>query len=226
MYNWLYLFNNIKLLPGYKVGIAISYYSSPGIPLTFPLQPLQYIGISDASYGNASLEIGRSYIGSYTLPKNVFSVDSNYPTFLISSADFQNLYGLNLIQLNGSGDYGGVGGYDPITENFNPRVGDEIRFNQNESISLTIIRVEEELSLQRVVFELNRALTSAEIAIVNGSSEGFLIRRNTVDPSKLVINAPKLVGGAPGYLTPQYISPDLIASLDKTVETLKETGIL
>ena len=55
---------------------------------------------------------------------------------------------------------------------------------------------------------------------------GILIRENQVDPSKLVINAPKLVGGAPGYLTPRYMSPDLIASLDKTVETLKENGIL
>ena len=57
-------------------------------------------------------------------------------------------------------------------------------------------------------------------------NRGYLIREYQTDPSKLVINAPKLVGGAPGYLTPQYMSPDLIANLDKTVATLKENGIL
>ena len=58
------------------------------------------------------------------------------------------------------------------------------------------------------------------------SGSGFLIRRNTLDPSKLVINAPKLIGGAPGYLTPEYMTPELATNLDGVVETLKETGIL
>jgi len=41
-----------------------------------------------------------------------------------------------------------------------------------------------------------------------------------------VINSPKLIGGAPGYLTPQYMTPELATNLDGVVETLKETGIL
>jgi len=226
-----YTFNDIKLLPGYKIVVALAYYSNPTAPAlstptpSFP--PLSQVDFTVSIGGEgATIEIGALYASQYTLPKNVFSVDSNYPTFLISSANYQNLYGLNLVQLNDTGDYGGVGGYDAIIENFNPIVGDEIRFNQNESISLNIMRIEENIGLQRIVFELNRALTTSEIGAINSLADGFLIRRNTVDPSKLVINAPKLVGGASGYLTPQYMTPELATNLDGVVETLKENGIL
>lgn len=57
-------------------------------------------------------------------------------------------------------------------------------------------------------------------------NNGYLIREYQIDPSKLVINAPKLVGNAPGYMTPQYMSPELATNLNGVVETLKENGIL
>jgi hypothetical protein len=61
---------------------------------------------------------------------------------------------------------------------------------------------------------------------INNINRGYLIREYQIDPSKLVINVPKLVGGAPGYLTPEYMTPELATNLNGVVETLKENGIL
>ena len=122
-----------------------------------------------------------------------------------------------------------VGGYDAAI-NFNLQVGQEIRFNQDES-DVYVIKNISNNNLTGLLITLDRDLTGNlhfdMLATTSAASyPGILIREYQVDPSKLVINAPKLIGGSPGYLTPQYMSPDLIANLDKTVETLKENGIL
>jgi hypothetical protein len=122
-----------------------------------------------------------------------------------------------------------IGGYDAAI-NFNLRVGQEIRFNQDEN-EVYIIKNISNNNITGLSITLDRDLTGNlhfdMLPTTSANSyPGILIREYQIDPSKLVINAPKLIGGAPGYLTPQYMSPDLIASLDKTVETLKENGIL
>jgi hypothetical protein len=212
--------SNVKLLPGYKVTILVEYSTNPssrivsGRSFTIKAPGPQFYQLFIESFGESQ--------ETATLPANIFSVGSNSRNILTGSSDFQNVYGLLYKQSNTTGNYGGVGGYDPITEYFNPQVGDEIRFNQNESLAFIIIGITESLLNSKVYIQLNNSIPSN----ITVDTAGFLIRRNTVDPSKLVINSPKLVGGAPGYLTPQYMSPDLIASLDKTVETLKENGIL
>ena len=212
--------SNVKLLPGYKVTILVEYSTNPssrivsGRSFTIKAPGPQFYQLFIESFGESQ--------ETATLPANIFSVGSDSRNILTGSSDFQNIYGLLYKQSNTTGNYGGVGGYDPITEYFNPQVGDEIRFNQNESLAFIIIGITESLLNSKVYIQLNNSIPSN----ITVDTAGFLIRRNTIDPSKLVINAPKLVGGAPGYLTPQYMSPDLIASLDKSVETLKENGIL
>jgi hypothetical protein len=136
--------------------------------------------------------------------------------------------------------YGGVGGYDTPIPLIIKR-GQEIRFLQNEDYTYVIAQVDVNAipgdptqvppipDRYTCHLYLDRPLATGLSNIssnINNINRGYLIREYQVDPSKLVINAPKLVGGAPGYLTPQYMSPELIASLDKTVETLKENGIL
>jgi hypothetical protein len=134
--------------------------------------------------------------------------------------------------------YGGVGGYDTPIPLIIKR-GQEIRFLQNEDYTYVITQVDARAipgdppmgipPTYRCHLYLDRPLATGLSNIssnINNINRGYLIREYQVDPTKLVINAPKLVGGASGYLTPQYMSPDLIANLDKTVETLKENGIL
>lgn len=150
---------------------------------------------------------------------------------------YTSIYGTNanlgynnpLAQDITTASYGGVGGYDtPIS--LIPKIGQEIRFLQNENYVYTItsfdITAYNPLSLPSSFYlylyldkPISSNLTSASI------NNGYLIRENQIDPSKLVINANRLVN-APGYMTPQHITPELVASLDKTVETLKENGIL
>jgi hypothetical protein len=129
--------------------------------------------------------------------------------------------------------YGGVGGYDTPIPLIIKR-GQEIRFLQNEDYTYTIIQTDIDAipgdptmgipPTYKCHLYLDKSIsTNLNNRTINN---GYLIREYQTDPSKLVINVPKLVGGAPGYLTPEYMSPDLIANLDKTVETLKENGIL
>jgi hypothetical protein len=128
-----------------------------------------------------------------------------------------------------SQSFGGVGGYDtPIPIAI--EVGQEIRFLQNEdyvyaivSSSITPPTIFAPSSYYLYLYLDKPISTNLTTTNINN---GYLIREYQTDPSKLVINAPKLVGGAPGYLTPRYMSPDLIASLDKSVATLKENGVL
>jgi hypothetical protein len=130
-----------------------------------------------------------------------------------------SVYG-NLYQNNSTAGYGGFGGYDPAIDLIF-RTNQEIRFNQNEDRVYTIISSSVDMG-SRVHLFLDRAIPSDQTGSIN---DGFLIRENQIDPSKLVINANRLVN-APGYMTPQYISPDLVASLDKTVADLKNSGVI
>jgi hypothetical protein len=178
-------------------------------------------------------------LSSQIFSSSLWSVGTDSRNILTSSTQLgDNYYFYNtafngqfgqLIQLNNTQGYGGVGGYDTITQPILFKSGQEIRFSQDENKTYTITNVVSVGSIfstgsGRVYLTLDRPIPTADTMSIN--SGGYLIREYQVDPSKLVINTPKLVGGAPGYLTPQYMSPDLIASLDKTVETLKETRIL
>jgi hypothetical protein len=141
------------------------------------------------------------------------------------SCSFENYIGIQNTTFEG---YGGRGGYDPAIP-FNLKAGQEIRFDQREDQSYIITNVYPESfgPTAPLIIEIDRDLDQAIAAkLFSDTPPGILIRENIVDPSKLVVNAPKLVGGSPGYMTPQYMSPKLINSLNKTVETLKENGVL
>jgi len=124
---------------------------------------------------------------------------------------------------------GGANTYDtpiPVTI----KSGQEIRFLQNEDYVYTIkstqlsIADSESGTVGTVKLTLDRDISTRLTATT--INNGYLIRENQIDPTKLVINAPKLIGGAPGYLTPQYMTPELATNLNGVVETLKENGIL
>jgi hypothetical protein len=131
-----------------------------------------------------------------------------------------------------------VGGYDtPIPLII--KKGQEIRFLQNEDYTYSIIQVDVNATpgdpsmgippTYRCYLYLNQSIStrlSNIYGFINNINRGYLIRENTLEPTKLVINVPKLVGGAPGYLTPQYMTPELATNLNGVVETLKENGIL
>jgi hypothetical protein len=182
-----------------------------------------YINKSDESANLITKKLFTSDYGMLPTPNNVIFATANLATVW----NFVNQPGNTATQDISIDIYGGYGKYDtPI--NFNIIPGQEIRFNQDENEVYSITKVTYGANLQ---ITLNKDLTAAlRTSMLTATSitsyPGILIREYQVDPSKLVINAPKLIGGSPGYLTPRYMSPDLIASLDKSVETLKENGIL
>jgi len=207
-------FGSYLLLPGDKIYVRIAQFSGGFIGGTFQT------GVSSTLLNLSPANIVPDLP---IVPSDCWSTGSDSSNILTSSISLYNIYGLNYLQDNVSASLvGGIKGYSPITERLLIQLGDEIRFNQNESLSYNIISADSSLLRRKVFVYLNSNVAST--FTVSGS--GFLIRRNTLDPSKLVINAPKLIGGAPGYLTPEYMTPELATNLDGVVETLKETGIL
>jgi hypothetical protein len=176
-----------------------------------------------------------------TLSLKMFTSSLSDPRLLTCSADLSPLWfdankssPTNSRQDNTRAGTGGYGGYDPAI-NFNLKPGYEIRFNQDENEVYTMTNIYQNSSGRNnpVYITLDRDLNSAlqssmSLSTPTGSFPGVLIRENQIDPSKLVINTIKseLVGGSPGYLTPQYMTPELSTNLDGVVKTLKENGIL
>lgn len=117
--------------------------------------------------------------------------------------------------------FGGFGGYSKTPLPLFIKNGQEIRFNQDESQVYRIISQSFGAFPNwyfNIFVDRNITLSSSQI-------KGFLIREYKTDTSKLFLDCPK-PANAYGYITPQYMTPELVASLDKTVETLKETGVL
>jgi hypothetical protein len=214
--------------PQYTTGsLGLAFYESfttSSITRKVTLTPLE----ASWSFGNSSRNV---LTASANLAETIW--ESMNPQIPGETGLVAQPYQYPLAQDITTASYGGVGGYDApiplIIKN-----GQEIRFLQNEDYSYTIIRTSVVAipgdpsmgipATYRCNLYLDRSIsTNLTSTTIN---RGYLIREYQIDPSKLVINSPKLVGGAPGYLTPQYMTPELSTNLDSVVETLKENGIL
>jgi hypothetical protein len=211
----------------------------PSVILTNELDSEQN-PLGQGTFTKADVSINKSNETAVIISKKLFTTSnvSGFEKIIFANEDLADLWyfttqpGNSAAQDNTINTYGGYGGYGtPI--NFSLLPNQEIRFdqNENETYIFTDILYVGTYPSGYLQITLNKSLTSTlrtRMLIPSNINDypGVLVREYQVDPSKLVINAPKLVGGAPGYLTPQYMSPELIASLDKTVETLKENGIL
>jgi hypothetical protein len=194
------------------------------------------------TYVTASINMS-VYSGSYSdiviLPAQLFTASSaaNQDRILTASIALRDLWysssfmPYTAIQNNFEG-FGGSPGYDPPIQ-FNLKPGQEIRFDQNEEQTYIITDIYPESfgPTAPLIIEVDRDISPSirnrmTSPLVASYDLGILVRENTIDPSKLVINVPKLIGQAPGYLTPQYMTPELATNLNGVVETLKENGIL
>lgn len=165
------------------------------------------IGTSTYYYTVNSLELQQQYLSGSGL---AFSTD-NY--FLTNSANL----GVITASLSMSAFYnfyqsGIVGsGFNPITNPFKIQVGDEIRFENNESKTYFIYRVDEPGSQQdgRLKLYIQPSLQQ------NINANSVLIRRYVDDPNYILIDGVKAAGGTPGGLIhPEFITDKMKITLE------------
>lgn len=158
---------------------------------------------------------------------NLWSVGNNTRNILTSSVNFADMLGevtrgeYNVIQDNSLIASGGYGGYDSAIQ-FNITPYQEIRFLQNEKYLYTIISSSLHTDGTAHLFLSDNIANE----ITGSLNNGFLIREYQIDPSRLIINISKLSGGAPGYIIPKYMPPNMVTNFDKIVASLKKDGIL
>jgi hypothetical protein len=105
-------------------------------------------------------------------------------------------------------------GFNPITNPFNPQIGDEIRFQGVETLAFQIINITASISGQYQLI-LNKEIPSGT------NLNYFLIRRYVDDPSSIILDVDKPAGAtSEGILKPQYISPDLDSRIETIIQTL------
>jgi len=108
-------------------------------------------------------------------------------------------------------------GYKPLTKISQPLVGDEIRFNYDESTSYIITSIGNDN-------DGNIAL-SIDKSIPDGLDlNWFLIRRYIKNPSKIIINTP--VNQSTGFAFPEYMSKNIVDNLPKIIEKLKTQNLI
>lgn len=165
------------------------------------------IGTSTYYYTINSLELQQQYLSGSGL---AFSTD-NY--FLTNSANL----GVITASLSMSAFYNfyqndiSASGFNPISNPFKIQVGDEIRFENDESKTYFIYRVDEPGSQQdgRLKLYIQPSLQQ------NINANSVLIRRYVDDPNYILIDGVKAAGGTPGGLIhPEFITDKMKITLE------------
>jgi len=107
--------------------------------------------------------------------------------------------------------------YKNITKKSLPLVGDQIRFEHNESLIYDILETGF-TSSGNFYMDLNNP-------ILNGTNlNWFLIRRYIKNPSKMIITTP--FEQTSGFAFPEYMSKNIVNNLPKIIEKLKTQGLI
>lgn len=108
-------------------------------------------------------------------------------------------------------------GYKPITNISQPKIGDQIRFNYDESTSYNIMNIGINTD-SNVTLLLDKPIPDGL------DLNWFLIRRYIKNPSKMIINSNYIQ--TDGFAFPEYMSKNIINNLPKIIEKLKIQGLI
>jgi hypothetical protein len=165
------------------------------------------IGTGNYYYTINSLELQQQYLSGSGLvfsSENYFITNSanlGIITASLSMSAFYNYYQQGVVS----------SGFNPITNPFKIEVGDEIRFENDESKTYFIYRVDEPGSQQdgRLKLYIQPPLQQ------NVNANSVLIRRYVKDPNYILFEGVKASGGTPGGLIhPEFITEKMRVTLE------------
>jgi hypothetical protein len=158
---------------------------------------------------------------------NQYSSSQNGIIFIPDTSSSLNTYynTPGIVQEDVSGS-----GFQPITLNWNVKIGDEFRFEGREDRTYMVKKVfsPQDQSIERisntgsVEVHLDNALPSSSINL-----DHFLVRRYINDPAAIIFEGLK-PGNAPGpyIITPEYIASGLNKNIDQYITDLTQKGLL
>ena len=128
-----------------------------------------------------------------------------------SFSGLKDFYGQRQSDITGSG-------FNPITQNFEVQVGDEIRFDGTETQTYFISKVD--TSGGDIQLTLDRNITAQDL-------DYFLLRRYITDPSYLILEVDKPAGGtSTGVLTPEYFYGATEEKVDSILQLLTRDNLI
>lgn len=174
---------------------------------TLELYTRQFNGMSEYS--------GSSYINV----TGSFTTGSNSTTVLTGSQDLSGKYGMYFKGISGSASPG----FNNVTHRFEPQIGDEIKFNNDEDRAYLITKVEtpsQNIS-EKLYLTLDKPLRSSD-------NINFYALRRYIDASNMVLMKTDKVAGTQsnGILYPLYPSPRLAKNYENIISNLKSKSIL
>ena len=165
------------------------------------------IGTGTYNYTINSLELQQQYLSGSGI---AFSTDNYFLTnsanlgVITASVSMSAFYNFYQVDVSSSG-------FNPISRPFKIQAGDEIRFENDESKTYFIYRVDEPGSQQdgRLKLYIQPSLQQ------NVNADSVLIRRYVNDPNYILIDGVKASGGTPGGLIhPEFITDKMKATLE------------
>ena len=192
-----------------------SYFNVTQTPLPNPLASITVGTGSIWNYPTSSTynQLSSSNEGILFLPDTISSLNTFYNTAGVRQEDVP------------------LSGFDPITEDWSVKVGDEFRFEGREDRMYMVKNVYSptDQSPNRISntgsleVHLAGAIPSASINL-----DHFLIRRYVPDPSKVIFQGLKDPPSAPGpfILRPEFIVPELDRDIDTFIVQLTQEGLI
>ena len=148
-------------------------------------------------------------IGNATSP---FWETTSTDNIIRTTTGFTTFYGQKQEDIKDSGFFN-------ITNDFEPQVGDEIRFEGTETQAYVINEVWAG-SGGKIHLRLDRDVTATNL-------QWFLLRRYVDDPASIILEVDKTAGGtSPGVLKPQYLSRRVENNLDTILEKLRTDQLI
>jgi hypothetical protein len=175
----------------------------------------------------ANITVGNGDVWSYPTSSTYNQLSSSnegiifIPDTTSTLNTFYNVTGVRQENLSGSG-------FEPVTEDWSVKVGDEFRFEGREDRMYMVKNVYSptDQSLNRISntgsleVHLANAIPSASINL-----DHFLIRRYVPDPSRIIFEGFKDTAG-PFILRPEFIVPELDRDIDTFIVQLTQEGLI
>lgn len=199
--------SSYQLQTGFPTNINPGGYLIPSASDVYRFQIYRGAGAGTYTCTINSLELQQQYLSGSGLAfssDNYFITNSanlGVITASLSMSAFYNFYQQDIVN----------SGFNPITNLFKIEVGDEIRFENDESKTYFIYRVDEPGSQQdgRLKLHIQPSLQQ------NVNANSALIRRYIKDPNYILFEGVKPSGGTPGGLIhPEFITERMRATLE------------
>lgn len=160
------------------------------------------------------------YSGSAYLPASAsFTTGSGLSYTLTASVDLSGKYGSYFEGISGSAS----SGFNGVNLRFEPQVGDEVKFNNDEyrSYMITDVITPAESSTGKLYLTLDKPMKSTD-------NVNFFAIRRYVDANNMILMKTEKVAGTQntGILYPKYPSKRLAENYEKIISDLKTKTIL